>query len=144
VRTPVTARLNIPYTVARAILTGGLDPDTFTDAALSDEETLALAARVTVSTAERYGAASTGARSCVVTVRLRDGTTLTTEVVHSRWDRHLPPSDAELEAKFDGLARRALGPDEVVRLKSAIWGLDELGSIAALTDILAQARERVA
>lgn len=140
--TPVTARLNIPYAVAVALRTGGLGPEAFLPEALSDAETRILAGRVTVSTANRYGAGSTGARSSVVESVLQDGRKVRTEVVHSRWDRHRPPSDAELEAKFDRLAARALETVLVKNLKNLVWHLDKQAKLSGLIAILAAARKR--
>jgi hypothetical protein len=57
-------------------------------------------------------------------------------VVHSRWDRHRPPSDGELEAKFDGLAARALEPVLVQNLKNLVWHLDEQADLSGIIAIL--------
>jgi 2-methylcitrate dehydratase PrpD len=136
-QTPVAARLNIPYAVAAALRRGGLGPGDFTPDALSDEGTLSLASRVKVSTAERYGAGSGGARASVVSVRLRDGRVVTTEIIYSRWDRHRPPSDDELVGKFDKLAEQVLRPDRIAQVKATIWSLETCQDLHCLPGLLA-------
>lgn len=132
--TPVSARLNIPYAVATAILTGGLGPEAFLPEALADERTLALAAKVRVTSADRYGKASTGARASVVAVVLSDGHVLTTEVAHSKWDRHVPPSDSELADKFRGLAGSGVRLERLAALESALWQLEQLSDASMLVN----------
>ncbi len=135
--TPISARLNIPYSVAVAIRTGKLGPEAFLPEALADRETLALAERITVSPAARYGSGPTGARSSVVQIRLRDGRVLTREVAHARWDRYRGPSDAELEAKFDSLAEGVMSAHRAPRVKAMLWQLDAQESICHLASCLA-------
>lgn len=139
-QTSVTARLNIPYAVAVALLTGELGPEAFLPQALSDERTLRLARRVTVSVADRYGAGSRGARASIVSVRLRDGRALSTEVVHACWDRHCPPTDAELEAKFDSLARRVLSGVQADSFKEIVWNLETRNDCRDLVALLSVGR----
>jgi len=134
--TPVSARLSIPYAVATAILTDGLWPEAFLPEALGNETTLALASRVTVTSADRYGKESTGARSSVVTVVLSDGRVLSTEVVHSKWDRHVPASDRELSEKFHRLAGGGAASEGAAALESAVWRLEQLSDAGALVNII--------
>jgi 2-methylcitrate dehydratase PrpD len=141
--TPVSARLSIPHAVAMAMLTDGLWPEAFLPEALGDETVLALASRVTVASADRYGKASTGARSSVVTVALSDGRVLTTEVAQSKWDRHIPPSDAELSEKFHRLAGGGAVSERVAALESAVWRLEQLSDVRVLVDMVCEMGELV-
>lgn len=134
--TPVSARLSIPYAVATALLTDGLWPEAFLPEALTDETALALASRVTVESEGRYGKASTGARSSVVTVALSDGRVLSTEVVHSKWDWHVPPSDAELAEKFRRLVGDAGASKRAAVLESTVWRLEQISDVRILVNLI--------
>lgn len=88
-RNALTARFNIPWTVATALTTGRLREDSFGDTALADPATLKLARRVTVVHDTALDARSRAGRPAQVVVQLDDGRSLTAEVTIPAGDGHI-------------------------------------------------------
>jgi len=66
-------------------------------------------------------------RRAIVTIRTRDGRTLTEEV------RHQPMSAAELDRKFDDLTLPRLGAERSARVARALKGMAEAANVKPLT-----------
>jgi 2-methylcitrate dehydratase PrpD len=83
-----------------------------------------------VSTREDSAIGRTEAR---VTIRTRDGRTFSRHVEHALGTLARPMSDADLEAKFRGLAREVLLPAQVEQAIHLCWkiaGLQDAGALA--------------
>jgi len=72
----------------------------------------------------------------IVTLRLRDGRTLSQRVDHPRGHAQNPLSDAELEAKFRELARTRLEQHRADAVLQWLWRLDEAQSWDPLMSLL--------
>ena len=77
------------------------------------------------------------AESCSrVDVTLADGQRLTAETRHPRGNYRNPLTDAEVEAKFRGLAEHALGKDRCDRVLSEVWKVDQAATLDPLLESL--------
>lgn len=120
-----TADHSLPYVVAVAladdeVTTRQFEPGRMTDPALS-----ALLQRVTVQRNAELSARYPQAVGNIVTLRLRDGRTLSERVDFPRGHAQNPLSDAEVEAKFQTLAGARLGAERSDALLRWLWRLDE-------------------
>jgi 2-methylcitrate dehydratase PrpD len=73
-----------------------------------------------------------GGDGAVVTVTLRDGTRHTCRIDHGVGSASRPMSDAELEAKFAGMAEPVIGPDRTRELMRQAWGVEALADAGDL------------
>lgn len=107
---PIAGRFSIPFTVATRMVRGHAWTDAFSEAAVADPETRALAACVAVREAPALTARLPAERVCRLTLRLHDGTARRKEIVGTAGDPDRPlPADA-LREKFRRCAEPALGP----------------------------------
>lgn len=75
-------------------------------------------------------------RGSAVKVSLLSGETLCHEVLHSRWDSEVPPSDSELETKLYELAQGVLPRARSEALVSLIWRLEQIEYASEIVDFL--------
>lgn len=124
------AQMSLTYAVAAILVRGHLDLRDFEDAALADPAVHAMMARIDLV----VDPAAHGERQ-TVEIETRDGRRLHARVEDPRghWDN--PLTDAELRAKFLGLAGPALGPD-AARAADLVGELERPGALAALLALL--------
>ena len=125
-QTAIDARFSLPYTVAAALVTGGVNLDSFGDAALGDTEVLQMAQRASFLQREDWGVerAVSGALQLTTT----DGRVLRKEIADPRGSPARPLDEAELIAKFVECAGRARLPLAAVpagELARRILGLED-------------------
>ncbi len=120
-----TADHSLPYIVAVALADGEVTAKQFEPARISDAALLALVQRVTVQRDAELSACYPQAAGNIVTVRLRDGRTLSERVDHPRGHAQNPLSDSEVEAKFQALAGARLGRERAEAVLHWLWRLDE-------------------
>jgi 2-methylcitrate dehydratase PrpD len=133
-RTPYEARFSAPWTIARALLDGGLDVWSFIPEKLADGAARSLAERVT------YGIealpefpASFPAR---VTVTLRSGEKHVEYVAHNLGTPGNPMSAGDMTRKFMACATPSLGETQAAALSQAIDALPGAGGAARLFAML--------
>ena len=97
----------------------------FEPARFADPALLALVQRVKVQRNAELSARYPQAAGNIVTVRLRDGRTLSERVDYPRGHAQNPLSDAEVEAKFQALAGTRLGRERADAVLRWVWRLDE-------------------
>ena len=71
----------------------------------------------------------------IVKIETADGRELTKSLDYPKGDPRNPLSDAEVEEKFDALASPVLSDAGRQRLKDAVWGLENVGSITELMQL---------
>jgi 2-methylcitrate dehydratase PrpD len=121
-------KFSVYHAVAAALVHGAAGEAQFSDACVRDARVVALRNRV--STREDSAIGRTEAR---VTIRTRDGRTLSRHVEHALGTLARPMSDADLVAKFRGLAQEVLARarlEEVIRLCWNISELEDAGRLA--------------
>ena len=133
-----TADHSMPYTVAVALMYGGVDQSHFDDEYLQDRRLLDLVSRVEVSVSEEANQMAPEAMLCEVEVVTDNGERHSRRVAYHKGHYRNPLSDSELEDKFRSLAGPVLAGDQIDRLLDRLWRLeetDDLGEIFELTRI---------
>ncbi|WP_435018972.1 MmgE/PrpD family protein [Tundrisphaera sp. TA3] len=116
-KTRETADHSLPYCTAVALLDGVVSAAQFTEERLADPVLLDLVSRTTVVEDPALTAGYPNGIPNRVTVVLEDGRTMVSEVAFPPGHDKNPLTDAQLAAKFHGLA----DPEVGVRKASAVW-----------------------
>lgn len=131
-----TADHSLPYIVAAALADGEITARQFAPERLADANLLALVRRVEVHRHAELTAAYPGAVGNIITVRLRDGGTLTERVDYPRGHARNPLTDAEVEAKFHALSDPVLGSERAGALCHWLWRLDKTHTLEELSSLI--------
>ena len=113
-----------------------MDFGSFTDGEITNAETRELMERVAMVVDPGLPQGVERHAWSRVTVRLRDGRTVSTEARGARGHPDMPLSDAALREKFLGCARTVLGADEAEGVAEQIEHLEDIPDIRALTSRL--------
>ncbi|HEY0676390.1 MAG TPA: hypothetical protein VGD25_09265, partial [Immundisolibacter sp.] len=124
------AKFSLQFCVASALLRGRVGLDEFSDAALADSALRALLARVEVAVDDAREALYPACWSAAVSLTLADGRTFEAAQERPKGDPENPLTEAELEAKFRGLA--AAGGASAAQTDRLLGWLRELAGPAAL------------
>ncbi|MBI2366728.1 MAG: MmgE/PrpD family protein [Deltaproteobacteria bacterium] len=133
----IQGKFCMPYLLARAIIDGRVSLDHFTDSAVRDPDVLKLAERIQMNLDANLKAIDAGGRPCRVTLRLKDGQTLTREVQHAKGGPEIPMTPGELKGKFIECARQAINDGAARRALESIERLETLDNIRPLCQLLA-------
>src|SRR5207302_72828 len=136
---PTTAlerKFSMQFCAAAALAEGRVDFGSFTDGEITNAETRELMERVAVVVDPGLPQGVEQHAWSRVTVRLRDGRTVSTEARGARGHPDTPLSDAALREKFLGCARTVLGADEAEGVAEQIEHLEDIPDIRALTSRL--------
>ena len=131
-----TADHSMPYTVAVALIHGSVAEHHFGDEYLRDPKIRALAQRIKVEVSEEAERRMPEAMLCRLKLVTKSGATHIAVVDYHKGHYRNPMSDAEVEAKFRGLARNVLEPAQTDRLLEALWKVEDMadaGEIMRLT-----------
>ena len=131
-----TADHSMPYTVAVALIYGGIEEHHFDEQHLRDPAILALAQRIKVALSDEAEQHMPEAMRCYFTLVTKSGATHKTMVDYHKGHHKNPMSDTEVEAKFRGLASTVLNPAQADRQLAALWKLEDVadaGDIVRLT-----------
>jgi 2-methylcitrate dehydratase PrpD len=123
-RTPqsgLESKFSIYHAVAAAFAHGTVGEPQFSDRAVRDPATVALRARVT-ATVDRTIAED----QVRITVTLKDGRQIEKYIEHAIGSAKNPMTDAQLEAKFTGLAEGILPPGRIRKLMDLCWSVEKL------------------
>ena len=126
-RTGLEGKFSVFHAAAAAIVHGAAGEAQFSDACVRDARVVAVRGRV--STREDPAIGRTEAR---VTIRTRDGRSFERHVEHALGTLARPMSDADLEAKFRGLAEGVLSAAAMDACIGLCWGMATLDDAAAL------------
>jgi len=134
--TGLQGKFCMPYILARAVLDGGLTPDTFTDEAIREPAVLALAEKVHMEGDPQLENDATGGRPSQVWIRLTDGRSFYRQVDFPRGSLQAPLSAEELRGKFGSCARRALSEAAASEALALLDSLETLDDVAPLGRLL--------
>jgi 2-methylcitrate dehydratase len=139
-RTRETADHSMPYLVAAAWADGAVTPATFAPARIQDPSLRPLIQKLTIvedpDFTRRYPA-----EACTrIDVTTTDGRRLTAETRYPKGHRRNPLTDAEVEAKFRGLAAGALGARACDAVLAHARGLDTASTLDGLFESLVISR----
>ena len=136
---PTTAlerKFSMQYCAAAALAEGRVDFGSFTDGEVANRETRELMERVTMVVDPGLPQGVERHAWSRVTVRLRDGRTVSTDARGARGHPETPLSDEALREKFLACARTVLSPDEADGVAEQIGHLEHIPDIRALTSRL--------
>ena len=131
-----TADHSMPYSVAVALIHGGVESRHFDERHLRDPAILALAKRIKVAISAEAEQHMPEAMRCYFTLVTRAGATHKTMVDYHKGHHKNPLSDAEIEAKFRPLAAQVLSSAQIDRLLEKLWKIEDVanaGEILQLT-----------
>jgi 2-methylcitrate dehydratase len=131
-----TADHSLPYIVAVALADGEITERQFARERFTDAELLDLLQRVKVERHAEMTALYPGTAANIVTVRLRDGRTLTERVDYPRGHAKNPLKDAEVGEKFHALADSRLGRERAAAALAWLWKLDEAKDVGELPPLV--------
>lgn len=126
-RTGLEGKFSVYHAVAAALVHGAAGEAQFSADCVSDPEVVALRERV-IATPD----AAVGRTEAYVTIALNDGRTCSMHVEHALGTLARPMSDADLEAKFRGLAAGVLSSAQVEEIIALCWRITTLDDVGAL------------
>jgi 2-methylcitrate dehydratase PrpD len=127
----VDAQFSAPFVIATALSTGKMERDSYRG--LNDSTIRALMSRVHCEEDPDIEAEFPANMSGKLTIR-SGGQTFTKTVIVPKGEPENFLNDAELRAKFHGLADPVIGTASAARLADAVMGLDRLNHAASLLD----------
>ena len=136
-RTGLEGKFSIHYTVALALLDGGLSIDSFTDERRFSPDLEPMLEKITVIEDETIPPGLDFAKTwATVTVTLRDGRTLEARCdrPRGRWD--FPLSREERLAKFHDCARRVLQPEQAEQIAAVVEKIETVENAQELMVLL--------
>jgi len=126
-QTGLEGKFSVYHAVSAAIIHGAAGEAQFSEACVHDPRVVAVRNRVSAKVDPAIG--RTEAR---VTIRTRDGRAFNRHVEHALGTLARPMSDADLEAKFKGLAGEVLPDAQVEEIIKLCWQLPTLQDAGAL------------
>ena len=130
-QTGLEGKFSVYHAAAAAVVFGAAGEPQFSAESVHDPRVVALRARISVTPEKTLR--KTEAR---VTVRLKDGSTLSKHVEHALGTLQRPMGDADLETKFRGLTDGIVSQpqaDELIGLCWSVSALPDAGEIARRT-----------
>ncbi|HTW85574.1 MAG TPA: MmgE/PrpD family protein [Candidatus Sulfotelmatobacter sp.] len=134
-QTGLEGKFSVYHAAAVALIAGAAGEPQFSDAVVADPAVVALRDRIRAEIDPALAA-----DQAHVAITLTDGTMYELHVEHAIGSLARPMTDADLEAKFHGLADPILGPEQARRVLALCWDVAGLGDVAQL----AQAARREA
>ena len=137
-RTGLEGKFSVYHAAACALLRGDGSPSAFTDEAVADTQIIELRSRISAI-------ADPGIHEASATIRVefRDGTTLERHVAQAVGSLERPLDDEEIEQKFIGQAKHAIGAPGAGRLLEAAWKVDSMESPAEIALASVPAKQTV-
>jgi 2-methylcitrate dehydratase PrpD len=131
------AQMNLAFCVATLILEGDCFVDQFDDKAATDRGRIALAEKVEVVADPGITAKGAKHRHAVrVEVHLADGSVLERAAETPRGSEPNFASEAQVAAKFEKLAARALPRTQVARLRDAVLSMEKLDDASRIAKLM--------
>jgi 2-methylcitrate dehydratase len=131
-----TADHSLPYCVAIALLDGRLGRDSFAEERLRDPAVAGLMRKVRVAEDPALTAQYPEGAPGRVTIRMRSGETLVSEIRYPRGHEKSPMTDAEVEHKFRDLCGGLLGAPGCDRALKALWQLESMKDAGVISALL--------
>ena len=135
-KTRETADHSTPFLVAAAWQDGEITPATYTASRIQDPALRPLMRKLTVVEDPDFTRRYPGEACARIEVTTTDGRRVTAETQYPRGHRKNPLTDAEVEAKFRGLASPALGGEGCRRVLAGVTDLENATTPHGLLDSL--------
>jgi 2-methylcitrate dehydratase PrpD len=134
--TGLEGKFSMPFCAAAAVVHGHVGIETFSPSHLQDQAVRAVQSRVTMTVDPSLDAAAPPLTQSRVSVRLRDGRTLTAAADGARGYPDRPASDDELAEKFLSCAAAALPREQACAALTALRKIEAAPDVRALMDLL--------
>ncbi|MEL7116962.1 MAG: MmgE/PrpD family protein, partial [Pseudomonadota bacterium] len=134
-RSTEEAQYSTSYPVAVALARGAVTATDIGDNALSDNEILRLSLATEMREHPEANAQFPARRLARVTLVTHADQRMESDWTEPKWDATAPPTEAEVRAKFHGLADPIIGPARAQRLEGAVSGLATDGLAPLLTEL---------
>lgn len=134
-------KFSLQFCAAAALVFGRVGIDTFEDGPLRDDRVQRLMPRVTMRVDPEIGRGRPSLTQARVTVRLRDGRTVSARADGARGYPDRPAGAAELDGKFASCATRVLDDETARRALNDLRALERLENIRDFTRLLTPGRE---
>lgn len=138
--TPYAAKFSLPFCVAAALRHGDLAPQRFTEEAIADAKTLALAERIGFEPDASLDALYPAAWPAVVALTLRSGERLEERVDHPAGDPESGITERDISDKFVALADGLLAGRASEVASRILGGAPSASEVVVLTRLAAPAR----
>jgi 2-methylcitrate dehydratase PrpD len=135
-RNMLAAKFSLPFTLATTIVNGAASIPAFRDPAREDEQTRALARRVSVREDPALTTMLPGLRPARVAVFLKDGRALRAEALTNKGDTEDPYSAEEIREKFHEVTGPVWDAAHRSAILRAVDELDRAADIGALLDLV--------
>jgi 2-methylcitrate dehydratase PrpD len=134
--TGLEGKFSMQYCAAAALVTGAVGLDTFEPAMVNDARIGALLPRISMTVDATLRTDAPALTQACLSIRLRDGRTLTAYADGARGYPARPATAEELAAKFRTCAGRVLDPERTEAAMLMVRSLDQLAETRALTNCL--------
>jgi 2-methylcitrate dehydratase len=137
-RTRETADHSLPYILARALVDGRVDAQSFAESAYRDPELRPIMAKIRVRKDEAIDASYPGTVGIKILATTTDGQRYPVELQNPLGHEKNPMQDQDVSAKFLGVAERVLGPEGAAAALAQWWDLARVADLAPALDLLDQ------
>ena len=134
--TKETADHSLPYVIAAAVAERQVTPAQFTTAKINDPVIRAQLRKVEVVADAEIEKVFPALQRVVVKIVTADGRTFEKQLDFPKGDPRNPPTDREIEEKFEALADPVMSKPAQQKLKDAIWKLEKCGSVRELMGLM--------
>ena len=135
-KTRETADHSIPFLVAVALRDGAVTPATFTSEKIADPGVRPLLAKMTIEEDAEFTAKYPSEYNCRIEVTTNSGESYVAEGTYPKGHRNNPLDDAEVSAKFRGLAVPTITEQQCDEALGLAWSLEDLPALDFLWDAL--------
>jgi 2-methylcitrate dehydratase PrpD len=132
-RTYHEAQVSLPFSVAVALIEGKALLKQYSDRNLRNAQVKRLREMVTISEDPTLPRGV----SCRMTVTMRGGRTLTSQIDYPKGSIENPMSEDELHGKFESLASPVIGPKRAANLAEQVMALEKVGDVSDLMKLTA-------
>lgn len=133
-----TADHSMPYLVTAALIDGSITLASFTDQRIQDPKLVELLQRVKMQRSDEMNAGYPDGIPNRVTIRTKDGRTLTDQVTYPLGHYKNPMNDAQVEEKFRALAEPVFPKETLNKLLDALWAFEDVKDLTAVMQLLSQ------
>jgi 2-methylcitrate dehydratase len=134
-QTHETADHSMPYSTGVIFMYGSLDETYYEDPYLHDAKLLDLVSKVKVIPSDEADRREAEINLCDLELVLKSGARHKVRVEYHRGHWKNPMTDAEMEEKFRGLAKKHLKADRVDALLKLLWSLDSQPKIDNILEL---------
>lgn len=134
--TGLQGKFSMPYILARALIHGKLRLEHFTDDAVRDASVRQLGERISMEHDPGIEDSREGRRPSRVTIRLKDGRSLSQRVDFPKGGRQVPMTREEIREKFVECARTAIDKEAAERVLDYLDRLENLNDLEPLCKLL--------